>query len=228
MKKVAVGIALALTTSVASAGMMKTADFETTKLKDVKSDFSVSAAYSTNKNLANGGFNRNAKYMKTPDSTQKYVGITHQVREGRGLGVRSFKGESAALTSNINRNYKKDEVIYFDFKNLTKLETIWFNGFDKELVGKNARFKVFGSSDGLNYASLTGGQKSPTNRDYLSVTPSESYKWYAVAATGYGQYQSFIEGIKYSPAASVSEPGTFALLGLGLVSLGFARRSVKK
>lgn len=227
MKIISAGIALALTTTVASAGMMKTADFETTKLKDLKSDFSVFAGYSTSQNLANSTFSRGYEVI-SPDTTQKYVGVTHQVREGRGLGVRSFKGESSGLTSNLNNNYKKDEVIYFDFKNLTKLEKVWFNGFDKERVGKNAKFRIFASEDGGRYHSLTGGQKSPTNRDYMSVEPSEGYKWYAVAATGYGHYQSFIEGIKYSPVASVSEPGTFALLGLGLVSLGFARRSVKK
>jgi len=188
--------------------------------------FSVSGGYSNNNNLNNGNFSRNT-------ITATSVDQDYNPNHG-GLGVCSTSatcsGSDDSFQSNIGNNASKDEVMFFDFASSVTLDKIWFNGGHKEKVNgsqvgaitnsANALFQIFTSSNGINYTNVFPNQVQPTDLEFIVTQLTQSYQYYAVAASGYGSHDSYIEAISYQ----VPEPGTLALLGLGLAGFGAARR----
>ncbi|MDX1817471.1 MAG: PEP-CTERM sorting domain-containing protein [Marinobacter sp.] len=193
------------------------------------SDFSVSGGRSSGDNLNNGTFNRN---NITSFNVDQDLSPNHG-----GLGVcsenASCGGDSDSFASNFGNDPGKDEVLFFDFNNAVTLDTIWFNGDHKEHVDgsttnsvtdpANALFNIFFSTNGTDYTNLFSNQVRPTDLEYITTALSESYQYYAVAASGWGPHMSYVEALSYT----VPEPGTLSLLGLGLIGLGFARRQQK-
>lgn len=194
-------------------------------------DFSVTAGYTSSLNLGNTG-------TFTTTNTIFDALVYWDTNPGNGgLGVVSSLNSGDGLDSNFKGNARTDEILFFEFNNTTLLDTVWFNGSHQDLVdsdsdGKiyertDALFNIFASNDGLTYTSVferaRNGhyQQAPVDRDYLMTNVSEQYMYYAVAATGWGSHSSYIEQISYT---SVTEPATLALLGLGIVALGAARR----
>lgn len=90
-------------------------------------------------------------------------------------------------------------------------------------------YNIFFSADGASYSSVfLGGQQVPTDLDFLHTGLTSYYKHFAIAATGYGSLQGYVEALNYtSMPVDVAEPATLALLGLGLAGLGFSRRRNK-
>ncbi len=198
-------------------------------------DFTVSAGFSTSTNLAGSSFSKS----EINGSSTAYQDLAPAVG---GLGAFSgqandaFKTDTDNLESNLITSSTGDEVLFFDFTADVLLDQVWFNGNHTETVAftdnggfdaGDTLFNVFFSTDGTNYTSvLTGGQKSPTKQDYLMTGPTGSYRYYAVAASGWNSAPGgYVEAISY---ASVPEPGTLGLMGLGLVGFVIARRQARK
>lgn len=199
------------------------------------SDFTVTAGYTSSLNLGNTG-------TFTTTNTIYDALVYWDTNPGNGgLGVVSSLNSGDGLDSNFKGNARTDEILFFEFNHTTTLDTVWFNGNHKDLVNSDsdgtiyertdALFNIYASNDGVTYTSVFDRarnghyQQAPIDRDYLNTNVSEQYTHYAVAATGWGSHSSYVEQISYS---SVTEPATLALLGLGILALGAARRRSAK
>ncbi len=198
------------------------------------SDFTVSGGYAGSNVLTRGGFSLSqiTMAMIDQDAAPAHGGL------GSCSESTTCAGSSDSLSSNTNASGPGgDEILLFEFDVDTFLQTVWLNGDHNPLVdgdldgtfreSSDSLYNVFYSTDGTTYSSIFGsaGQQQPTNLDYFNINTDDSYKHWAVAASGWGDHGGYVEAIEYT---SVPEPSIFALLGAGLAGLGFARRRKMK
>ncbi len=198
--------------------------------------------YSDSEDIKNGGI---AAYQDS--GANAGLGVYRKTTNTKNGGS---VGSDDSFQSNVGSGPAHDEVLIFKFDVDTMLEQIWFNGDHQEHVASgsnksdNAIFNIFFSDDGVFFDSIYGYDspynyaRAPENAEYLDTMDGDALleyinddgftgaKYWAVAATGWGDHASYVEGIQYS--AAVPEPATLALFGLGLLGLGTRSRSNKK
>lgn len=194
--------------------------------------FDVSAGRSTLTNLAGSAFN-------ISDIDLTYRAYQDLAPAHGGLGAvteSSFNGDNLRPG---NGNVNKDEVLFFNFESLITLTKVWFNGAHQELTtvdsnnpngGSTDFFNIFTSTNGEDYTSVFGGQQKPTSREYLETNLTDTFKYYAIAASGWGDSNGgYVEAIEVDNLSVVeaSSPSTVILLGLGLIGMGAVSRKRK-
>lgn len=191
--------------------------------------FDVSAGLSQTTNLAFAAFN-------VSDIDTSYRAYQDLNPQHGGLGAVNANDFSGDNLRPGNGNVNKDEVLFFDFDSMVTLTKVWFNGAHQELTTVDANnpnggttdyFNIFTSIDGLAYTSIFGGQQKPTNKEYLETNLTDTFRYYAIAASGWGDSNGgYVEAIEIDALSVVeaSSPSTVIMLGLSLFGMGALSR----
>ncbi|AKV94706.1 hypothetical protein ACP86_00125 [Marinobacter sp. CP1] len=202
-------------------------------------DFFVRAGYSTSNLCCGINFVRSdIETMKPAEPNEDPLPVrvwrdTDPANGGLGVDSGLADGDTDNFEGSLNNNANTDEILFFDFKGMVTLMEVWLNAGD-EASGTSHQdkfssdatdvFDIFYSMNGEDYFSIYGANTKPTDGELLALTGDNlvNASYFAVAHVGpTDSVGGYIEKIKY---ASVPEPATLGLMGLGLLGLGVLRR----
>lgn len=195
----------------------------------------------------NGGGNSQGCGLDTPASLVSISGGSYAFRSGSVANVAAAPaGDSTCFAYGASQGASRPNVVNINYAGLlNQLGTgaslnylgLYYGSIDtfNDLMFYDAQGNMLGTITGASlikqFNGISGNQKADSSNIYVNLffSPEEQFSSFSFRTTGIAfEMDNVSVGFNVAPPSQVPEPGSLALLGLGIAAIGLTRRRKPK